>query len=144
MAPTEPVCFERPLFTLDERASHGGTRESLPEGAELEVIEFSHSQIPKGPLGISARRAGTSGGGARTGDLERARKIHRGAERAGVGQGAGVDFASGGGRGGRSPRRQANRGEPGPAREPGREIRSRKFRRFRLPGMTPRRADPRR
>jgi len=94
--------FRAAAIHADERASHGGTPRVAAGRGRVGSDRIQPLAIPKGPLEFPARRAGTSGGGARTGDLERARKIHRGAERAGVGQGAGVDFASGGGRGGRS------------------------------------------
>src|SRR5438046_5050975 len=49
-ATIEPVCFERPLFALTEERVRAALRESLPQDAALEVIEFSNSKVPKGAL----------------------------------------------------------------------------------------------
>ena len=49
-ATIEPVCFERPLFALTEEQVRAALRESLPQDAALEVIEFSNSKVPKGAL----------------------------------------------------------------------------------------------
>ena len=50
-----PVCFERKLETLTREAVMAALRESLPEDAGLELIEFSHGQVPKGRLEFPRR-----------------------------------------------------------------------------------------
>lgn len=44
------VCFERKLTPLTREQVMSTLRASLPGGAELELLEFSHVQIPEGPL----------------------------------------------------------------------------------------------
>src|ERR1043166_9439069 len=46
----QPVLFHRPMGTLRESQVLAALRASVPEGAQLELIEFSHTQVPKGPL----------------------------------------------------------------------------------------------
>ena len=49
-AAIEPICFERKLETLTRERILAALRESLPEDAGLELLDFSHAQVPKGPL----------------------------------------------------------------------------------------------
>ena len=44
------VCFERKLTPLTREQVMSALRASLPAGAELELLEFSHVQIPEGTL----------------------------------------------------------------------------------------------
>src|SRR5258708_4547454 len=46
----EPGCFERKLGAFTQEQILPAFREALPEEAQLELIEFSHTRIPKGPL----------------------------------------------------------------------------------------------
>jgi flagellar basal body P-ring formation protein FlgA len=47
------VCFERKLTPLTKEQVIAALRASLPAGAELELLEFSHVQIPEGTLEFS-------------------------------------------------------------------------------------------
>src|SRR6266481_4496439 len=49
-AEMEPVCFERKLEALTQEQILGALREALPEEAQVELIDFSHARVPKGPL----------------------------------------------------------------------------------------------
>ena len=49
-AEMEPVCFERKLEALTQEQILAGLREALPEKAQIELIDFSHARVPKGPL----------------------------------------------------------------------------------------------
>src|SRR5205814_8410934 len=49
-ADSEPVCFERKLESLTKEQVIAALRESLPEGAQMELIEFSQTRIPKGAI----------------------------------------------------------------------------------------------
>src|SRR4051812_36225942 len=49
-AAIEPVCFERRLSELTREQALAAIRDSLPAGAEFELIEFSNSRIPKGAI----------------------------------------------------------------------------------------------
>jgi flagella basal body P-ring formation protein FlgA len=60
---TEPVCFERKMEVLTEEKILDALRESLPDGAQLRLIEFSQGSVPKGALefprtGLTAARPG--------------------------------------------------------------------------------------
>ena len=47
------VCFERKLTPLTKETVLAALRASLPAGAELELLEFSHVRIPDGILEFS-------------------------------------------------------------------------------------------
>jgi flagella basal body P-ring formation protein FlgA len=47
------VCFERKLTPLTKEQVLAGLRASLPAGAELELLEFSHVRIPDGTVEFS-------------------------------------------------------------------------------------------
>jgi flagella basal body P-ring formation protein FlgA len=47
---TQPVCFERTLETLTKEQVITALHESLPEGAQMELLDFSRTRIPKGTL----------------------------------------------------------------------------------------------
>jgi len=49
-AAMEPVCFERKLEALTQAQILAALREALPEKAQVELIDFSHARVPKGPL----------------------------------------------------------------------------------------------
>jgi flagella basal body P-ring formation protein FlgA len=49
-AAIEPVCFERKLETLTRERVLAALRESLPDAAGLELLDFSRAQVPQGPL----------------------------------------------------------------------------------------------
>src|SRR5260370_27810977 len=87
------VCFERKLTPLTREQVMSALRASLPAGAELELLEFSHVQIPEGtlefPRGGLPPAAGRSPGSSH---LARQREIRQRAEYAGVGEDAGVDL----------------------------------------------------
>ena len=46
----ESVCFERKLETLTQEQILAGLREALPEKAQIELIEFSQTRVPKGRI----------------------------------------------------------------------------------------------
>jgi flagella basal body P-ring formation protein FlgA len=59
-----PVCFEREMETLTRDRVVAALRESLPEGSQMELIEFSQARIPKGILefprgGLTPARTGS-------------------------------------------------------------------------------------
>src|SRR5258706_11714848 len=43
---SEPVCFERKLQDITHHQILTALRESLPREVELELIDFSHAQVP--------------------------------------------------------------------------------------------------
>ena len=45
-----PVCFEREMETLTRDRVTAAMREYLPEGSQLELVDFSQQPIPKGTL----------------------------------------------------------------------------------------------
>lgn len=49
-AAIEPVCFERKLEALTKERVLAALRESLPAGAEFELIEFGQAQVTNGKL----------------------------------------------------------------------------------------------
>ena len=49
-AAIQPVCFERKLKALAKDRVMTGLRESLPDGAELELIDFGPAQVASGNL----------------------------------------------------------------------------------------------
>ena len=51
--PTAGVCFERKLTPLTKEQVLSALRAALPEGAELELLEFSHLRIPEGAIEFS-------------------------------------------------------------------------------------------
>lgn len=59
-----PVCFEREMETLTRDRVIAALRESLPEGSQMELVDFSQARIPKGTLefprgGLTPARAGS-------------------------------------------------------------------------------------
>ena len=61
---TEPVCFERETEALTKERVIAALRESLPEAAQLELVDFSQARIPKGVLefprdGLTPERKGS-------------------------------------------------------------------------------------
>lgn len=64
-ATVEPVCFERKSEGLTRERVLAALRESLPEGAELELLEFSQTRVPSGSIefplsGLTASPRGPS------------------------------------------------------------------------------------
>src|SRR5205823_4092055 len=49
-AAIEPVCFERILEPLTKERVLAALRDALPQNAELDLIDFTHSKLPKGTL----------------------------------------------------------------------------------------------
>jgi flagella basal body P-ring formation protein FlgA len=47
---SDPVCFEREMETLTSERITGALRAVLPEGAQLELLDFSRGSVPKGTL----------------------------------------------------------------------------------------------
>jgi flagella basal body P-ring formation protein FlgA len=56
----ESVCFERKSKTLTRDAVLAALRESLPEGAQLELIDFIHERVPDGSVEFSRRGLGSA------------------------------------------------------------------------------------
>ena len=54
-AAIEPVCFERKLQALTKERVMAALRESLPTGAEFELIDFSQAQVTNGNLEFPRR-----------------------------------------------------------------------------------------
>src|SRR5258706_14450284 len=60
-----PVCFEREMETLTKDRVIAALREALPEGSQMELIDFSQGRIPKGLLefprgGLTPPRTGSA------------------------------------------------------------------------------------
>jgi len=47
---SEAICFEREMETLTRDRVIAALRESLPEGSEMNLVDFSQARIPKGVL----------------------------------------------------------------------------------------------